>query len=135
MNDFSYKRRIAFHETDAAGIVHYAQYFHLAEEAEVHALHLLDKTFPEGGYLYPRVHVEADFFAPLHFFEEVLVQPYLLKLGRSSLHWEFRIHGAKGLCATVRHIVARRHAADGSPAPFSPEEAARFATGGLRPDA
>ena len=34
MSAFIYKRRIAFHETDAAGVVYFANYFRLAEEAE-----------------------------------------------------------------------------------------------------
>lgn len=134
MQDFSYNRRIAFHETDAAGIVHYAQYFHLAEEAETRALHLLEQSYLDGSYLYPRVHVEADYSAPLHFFEEARVQSRLLKVGRSTLHWEFLVYGERGLCATIRHIVARRHALHGTPAPFSEEETQRFATSGLCPE-
>ncbi len=122
MAAFIYSRRIAFHETDAAGVVYFANYFRLAEEAETHALASLSATDTFRQYAYPRVHAEADYHAPLHFFEKITVAARLTRIGSSSLHWEFCISGPAGVCATVRCISARRHAADGSAAPYSDEE-------------
>ena len=122
MSAFIYSRRIAFHETDAAGIVYFANYFHLAEEAETHALASLSAPDTFRQFAYPRVHAEADYHAPLHFFEEATVAARLTRIGTSSLHWEFSISGPAGTCATVRCISARRRTADGSAAPYSDEE-------------
>lgn len=126
MPAFIYKRRIAFHETDAAGVVYFANYFRLAEEAETHALASLGCIVTRNGYLYPRVHVEADYTAPLHFFDTVAVHCYIVRIGSSSVHWNFRIEGPSGLCATIKAISSRRHH-DGSPAPYSAEERAAYA--------
>lgn len=125
MPAFIYKRRIAFHETDAAGVVYFANFFHLAEEAETHAIASLNCIVTRDGYLYPRVHVEADYLAPLHFFDEVAVHCSINKIGSSSIHWKFKIHGPSGHCATVKVISARRNR-DHSAAPYSDEERAAY---------
>lgn len=122
MPAYIYSRRIAFHETDAAGIVHFANYFRLAEEAETHALASLAKPDTFRQYTYPRVHAEADYHAPLRFFEKITVTARLTRIGNSTLHWEFCISDPAGPCATVRCISARRHAADASAAPYSDTE-------------
>jgi len=125
MPAFIYKRRIAFHETDAAGVVYFANFFHLAEEAETHAIASLNCIVTRDDYLYPRVHAEADYLAPLHFFDKVAVHCNIDKIGSSSIHWKFAIHGPSGLCATVKVISARRNR-DHSAAPYSDEERAAY---------
>ena len=87
MPAFTYQRRIAFHETDAAGVVYFANFFRLAEEAETHALASLGNVVTRDGYLYPRVHVEADYLAPLRFFDEVSVHACIIRTGSSSMSW------------------------------------------------
>ena len=125
MSTFTYKRRIAFHETDAAGVVYFGNYFRLAEEAETHALASLGSIVTRDGYLYPRVHAEADYLAPLHFFDEVAVHCCIVRMGSSSVHWKFEITGPCGLCAVVQTISSRR-AQDGSAAPYTEEERAAY---------
>ncbi|MBO5684809.1 MAG: acyl-CoA thioesterase [Akkermansia sp.] len=125
MPTFTYKRRIAFHETDAAGVVYFANFFRLAEEAETHALASLGSIVTRDGYLYPRVHAEADYLAPLRFFDEVAVHCCITRIGSSSAHWKFEIVGPKGLCAVVQTISSRRER-DGSAAPYTPEERAAY---------
>lgn len=127
MPAFTYSRRIAFHETDAAGIVYFANYFRLAEEAETHALASLATAEVFRSFAYPRVHAEADYHAPLRFFEEASVQARITRIGSGSLHWEFLISGPAGLCATVRCVSARRHISTGAAAPYSEEERAALA--------
>ena len=126
MPAFTYKRRIAFHETDAAGVVYFANFFHLAEEAETHALASLDKVVTRDGYLYPRVHVEADYLAPLRFFDEVSVHACIVRTGSSSMCWKFEIFNGHEICAVVKSTSSRRNH-DGSAAPYSDAERAAFA--------
>lgn len=123
---FTYQRRIAFHETDAAGVVYFANFFHLAEEAETHALASLGSVLTHDGYLYPRVHVEADYLAPLRFFDKVSVHCCITKIGSSSMHWKFKISGPTGICAVVKAISSRRNR-DGSAANYSEAERAALA--------
>jgi YbgC/YbaW family acyl-CoA thioester hydrolase len=126
MSAFIYKRRIAFHETDAAGVVYFANYFHLAEEAETHAMASLRCVVTRDGHLYPRVHAEADYHAPLRFFDEVAVHYHIVRIGSSSIHWKFDIFHNEQLCATFQTISARRNR-DGSAAPYSDAEREAYA--------
>ena len=125
MSAFIYKRRIAFHETDAAGVVYFANYFRLAEEAETHALASLGSIVTRDGYLYPRVHAEADYLAPLRFFDEVSVHAHIIRIGSSSVHWKFEIFNGDKICATVQTISSRRNR-DGSAAIYDEEERSAY---------
>lgn len=127
MPAYIYKRRIAFHETDAAGVVYFANYFRLAEEAETHALASLGSVVTRDGYLYPRVHAEADYLAPLCFFDEVSVHANIIRIGSSSVHWKFDIFHGEQICATVKTISSRRNH-DGSAAIYSEAERTAYQT-------
>lgn len=127
MPAYIYKRRIAFHETDAAGVVYFANYFRLAEEAETHALASLGSVVTRDGYLYPRVHAEADYLAPLRFFDEVSVHANIIRIGSSSVHWKFDIFHGEQICATVKTISSRRNH-DGSAAIYSEAERTAYQT-------
>ena len=126
MPAFTYSRRIAFHETDAAGIVYFANYFRLAEEAETHALASLATAEVFRSFAYPRVHIEADYAAPLRFWDEYTVEAALQKIGNSTLHWQFTISGPLGVCAVLRSVSARRTADLSAPAPYTPAERERL---------
>ena len=125
MPAFIYKRRIAFHETDAAGVVYFGNFFRLAEEAETHAMASLGSIVTRDGYLYPRVHAEADYLAPLRFFDEVSVHCYIVRIGSTSIQWKFEISNHAGICAVVKLTSARR-SRDGSAAPYTTDERASF---------
>jgi YbgC/YbaW family acyl-CoA thioester hydrolase len=69
---FSYRRRVQFHETDLAGVVHFSVFFRYMEEAE-HALWraaglTIDRVGAEIGW--PRISASFDFKAPLRFEDE-----------------------------------------------------------------
>lgn len=76
--EFTVRHRVEFSETDAAGIVHFSNFFLYMESAE-HAFYrslgfsamLGEYRQPEG---FPRVHAECDYFVPLRFEDEVEVQ-------------------------------------------------------------
>lgn len=124
MTPFTYTSRVAFADTDASGIVYFANFFRYAQDAEVEAL--AAHGFSRMDMRYPRVHAEADFLAPLYFRDEIRTEAVLLSMGSTSLHWQFSIFGPKGLSAVVRTVISRRHA-DFSPAPYSDAERKRLA--------
>ncbi len=127
MPAFLHQGRVAFHETDAAGIVHFSNFLRLCEEAETHALASVG-FLPSDAFLYPRVHIEADYHRPLHFWEDYRIHAALIRIGRTSLHWLFTVESAEGSCATVSMVSARRHLSpDPAAAPFSQEEKNRLA--------
>jgi len=109
MPAFLHQGRVAFHETDAAGIVHFSNFLRLCEEAETHALASIG-FLPSDAFLYPRVHVEADYRRPLRFWETYRIRAALTRIGRTSLHWHFSVESEEGICATVSMVSARLHA-------------------------
>jgi YbgC/YbaW family acyl-CoA thioester hydrolase len=94
--EFKVQRRVEFSETDAAGIVHFSNFFRYMESVEHaffrslgHSVMWRDHQPPLG---FPRVHAECDYQSPLRF--EDLVEIHLLvreKRPRSlSLQIRFR---------------------------------------------
>jgi acyl-CoA thioesterase FadM len=83
-------RRIAWIDTDAAGIYHWNTIFRLAEEAEASlytALGVADMMF---GYT-PRVAVEMRFLRSLKFNDRVEVELAITELGRSSIRYGIEV--------------------------------------------
>lgn len=120
-SSFLYRCRVAFHHTDAAGIVHFARYFLFAEEAETECLRHLGLPGPREGMQYPRAAASAEYRRPLHFGDEVIVRTSLTRIGKSSLHWHFLVEGPEGPCAELRCISARRDK-EGKAAPYTEAE-------------
>lgn len=123
MPAYSHYARVAFADTDASGIVYFANFFRYAQDAEVEALASLG--FTRMDMRYPRVHTEADFLAPLYFRDEIRTEAALLRIGRTSLHWQFSIYGPRGVSAVVRTVISRRRE-DFTPAPYSEAERGRL---------
>ncbi len=126
MPAFTHRGRVAFHETDAAGIVHFSNYFCYAEEAETAALASLGIFSAETlrHYSFPRAQAGAQYSAPLHFGDEFEVRAALTRIGNSSLTWSFEVVRAETLCARVELVSVRVNLGGGRPAPYSDEEKA-----------
>ena len=71
-SEYRYRRRVQFHEMDAAGIVHFSWFFRYMEEAE-HALWRaagLSIAPPGSDIGFPRVAASFDYHRPLRFEDE-----------------------------------------------------------------
>src|SRR5258708_37021383 len=76
LSEFRLQRRVQFHETDAAGIVHFSWFFRYLEEAE-HALWReagLSIHPPDAEIGWPRVAASFEFRRPLRFEDEFEIQ-------------------------------------------------------------
>jgi len=93
MTPFRIKRRVEFHETDTAQIVHFSNFFRYMESAEVEFLRSrgLSVTMPwEGEKIgLPRVSATCDFFKPIRFDEEFEVAVTIERLGNKSVTYGF----------------------------------------------
>jgi YbgC/YbaW family acyl-CoA thioester hydrolase len=72
ISQYRLRRRVQFHETDTAGVVHFSWYFRYMEEAE-HALWReagLSIHSPLGDIVWPRISASFDFQRPLRFEQE-----------------------------------------------------------------
>ncbi|MDX1563750.1 MAG: thioesterase family protein [Phycisphaeraceae bacterium] len=89
------RRRVAFSEVDAGGIVHFTNLYRYAEDAEHDFLRQvgLSVVTEDGPRLlgWPRVATSCDFFSPLRF--EDWFQTHLLvkKIGRRSITYLYEI--------------------------------------------
>jgi acyl-CoA thioester hydrolase len=97
----SIKRRIQFHDTDMAGVVHFANYFRMMEEVE-HAFFrslglsiVMTHEALEIGW--PRVAAACEYFGPLRFEDEVELIMRVTKVGERSFNYEveFQWEGRK----------------------------------------
>ena len=94
-----YERRVAFADTDAAGVVHFSRILCYAEEAEHDLLGKLGiPLLGDGGW--PRVHVECDYRAPARLGDALQICISPGELGTSSVAWKFTISCAGQTIAT-----------------------------------
>ena len=83
-----------FHETDMAGIMHFANFFRWMESCEVAFYRSLDLpliSFVPGKVIgWPRVDVSCQYLAPLRFNDVVDVKLFVKKLGKRSITYIFQ---------------------------------------------
>jgi acyl-CoA thioester hydrolase len=86
-----FRTRVEWVDTDASGIYHNSTVTRFVEAAE--AVLMRDRGL--AGYFpsAPRVRYEADFLAPLRFGQEATATVRLVRVGTSSMTWEFEVWG------------------------------------------
>lgn len=111
---FVYQDRVHFHETDMAGIMHFANFFRLMERTEHAFLRSLGLSVVDGAEHapveervgWPRVSVTCDYLAPLKFEDEVEVELLVEEVRSRSLRYLFRIRKMDGKLAAEGRIAA-----------------------------
>lgn len=89
-------RRVSFHETDMAGLVHFSNFFRWMEDAE-HAF-LQSVGFPpvkqEGDYFWgwPRARARCDYREPLRFGDRFECEVYVKEIKLKSVSYFFRFY-------------------------------------------
>lgn len=90
--EFSLVHRVQFAETDAAGIVHFANYFRWMEEVEhefFRSRGLSVQMKHDGREIgWPRVSTACEYEGPARFEEEVRLQLHVTKIGGKSFNYE-----------------------------------------------
>ena len=129
--EFRLKRRVQFYETDAAGIVHFSNYFRYMEEAE-HALWrsaglTISVRGAEIGW--PRVNVSFEYARPLRFEDDFEVHIRIVEIGEKKIRYKCSILLDDVLTATGTMTivcVARRPNEPMKSVPIPAEIASRF---------
>ena len=90
---YSLEGRVYWSETDAAQIAHFTTFLRYCEKTEEEFLISLGGRpgFPPE-ILFPRVHVEIDYYAPLRVHDRYRVDLISVEPGRKSITWRYRIH-------------------------------------------
>lgn len=113
---FTYERRVAFADTDMAGIAHFTSVLRWVEEAEAAFWRSQGRGLcvhePDGTIVgWPKVAVSAEYLSPAHFDDLLVVSLAVEKDGRTSRTWRFTVkrkadgvETAKG-ALTVVHIA------------------------------
>jgi acyl-CoA thioester hydrolase len=91
---FRVTRRVEFHDTDMAGIVHFSNFFRYMEFAEVEFLRAkglsvawLESNGERIGF--PRVSAACDYRRPVRFEDVVEIAVKIARVGRKSVTYEF----------------------------------------------
>lgn len=86
---FSLNTRVYYEDTDAGGVVFYANYLKFMERARTEWLRDLgfeqDQLMQDNGVVFAVTHVHMDFLKPAKFNDLLSVSVQLLKLGKASL--------------------------------------------------
>ena len=131
VSEYTLRRRVNFYETDAAGIVHYSNYFRYMEEAEYGLWREAGVSL--GGsqdYSFPRVSASFDFQAPLRFNEEFEVRLQIAAIGRTSLTYACRIMRGDTPVATGSLTFVCVSKQTMRPTPWPEDRLARIAVAG-----
>ncbi len=109
-HEFQYRRRVHFQDTDAAGIIHFANYFRFMEEAETEFLYHLGElagvTPGDDFFVAPRVAVSAEFLKPVHFGDLLDITIRCDHKGRTSIGYAvtFELDGVEVARGKMRAV-------------------------------
>ncbi len=93
---FVQRRKVAFSETDLAGIVHFACFFPYMEDCEHAFYRSLNESVHKmddgaGGWVgWPRIHASCDYRNPLRFEDEVDIEMLVADVGNKTIEYRFR---------------------------------------------
>ncbi|MEU9133146.1 thioesterase family protein [Kitasatospora sp. NPDC048540] len=118
------ERQVEWSDTDAAGHHHFSAVLRWAEAAEAALLRRLGLGDLFGSI--PRVHFEADYLARLWFGDVVRIELRVARVGETSLHYVFEVHGPAGPAATGRMSVVHSAATAKGAAPWSADARRRL---------
>jgi YbgC/YbaW family acyl-CoA thioester hydrolase len=110
-------RRVQFHETDGAGILHFSWYPRYMEEAEgalwrSAGLRIVD---PSGPYVWPRVAITADYRRPLLADDECAIRIRITALSGKSIKYACTIaRGEMEIASLTMTIVCTERDANGA---------------------
>jgi acyl-CoA thioester hydrolase len=93
---FEWPIRVYYEDTDAQGVVYYANYFRFTERARTEWLRSLgvdqERLLNESRRMFVVVNVTADFITPARFNDELIVTASLARLSRAAFDIEQSIY-------------------------------------------
>jgi YbgC/YbaW family acyl-CoA thioester hydrolase len=105
--DHRYRRRVAFAETDMAGMVHFSNYLRYVEEAE-HALWReagLSIADPASPFGFPRIAFAIEYHAPLRYDDEVEVHVDIEAVTSRTIRYRSIVSRGGERVATTTHTA------------------------------
>ncbi|MCB1787217.1 MAG: tol-pal system-associated acyl-CoA thioesterase [Chromatiaceae bacterium] len=95
MSGFEWPVRVYYEDTDAGGVVYYANYLKFLERARTEWLRDLgfeqERLMRDAGILFAVRRVEIDYLLPARFDDALVVEAAIAELGRASFTFRQRI--------------------------------------------
>jgi acyl-CoA thioester hydrolase len=109
VNEFRIPVQIYYEDTDAGGVVYYANYLRFMERARTEWLRALgfeqDALLRDPGVMFAVTRVEVDYRLPARFNDRLSVVARLRQLGRASLTFEQEVWRESGTQLLVTGLV------------------------------
>lgn len=114
---FELSRRVAFSETDMAGVMHFSNYFRWMEDVECAFWRSLGQGefvyYDDGVLCWPRISVACHYRAPLRFEQEALVRLNVAAMTGKTLRFSIEVSSADRTCAAGSMTVVCCRLQDG----------------------
>src|ERR1700679_3083291 len=98
---FTYKTKIRLHDTDAAGIIFFANQFKIIHDAYEDLLEefgwSFQKMLKKTSYLLPIVHAESCYKGPIFVGDNIVVAIKVGHIGSTSFSFEYTLKRGKNL--------------------------------------
>lgn len=123
MHMYTYKRIIRVQDTDATGVLYFANQLQIGLEVFEDFLHTqgfsIGEMIKKNHYLLPIVHAEADFFSPIHISDTLDVTLSFPKIGTTSFTHASKVlrNGEKVGTVKIVHVVYCPKKQEGIPIP------------------
>lgn len=107
---FEFKHTVKLADTDSAGVLFFANQFRIIHNAYETFLHLnglsMIRMLNIEKFRLPLIHAEADFVAPIHVSDELIIQVQVIKFTKSSftLHYSIYNNGTLSGTAKTSHV-------------------------------
>jgi 1,4-dihydroxy-2-naphthoyl-CoA hydrolase len=105
---FTYKTKIRLHDTDAAGIIFFANQFTIIHDAYEELMEKFGWSFKamlkETNYFLPIVHAESDFKTPVFVSDKITIGIKVGHVGKTSFSFDYTLKRGKTLVGTAKTV-------------------------------
>lgn len=105
MDEFSFEKKIYYHDTDCGGVVYYANYLKHLEEArtEFFSSRGIDlKALSENGIIFVVARVEIDYKAPVRYLDRIAILTKIERVRPTALQFSQRVLKGDSLAAEAK---------------------------------
>jgi 1,4-dihydroxy-2-naphthoyl-CoA hydrolase len=105
---FAYKTKVRLHDTDAAGIIFFANQFKIVHDAYEDLLEEFGWSFSKmlkgTKYFLPIVHAESDYKTPLFVGDKITITIKVGHIGKTSFSFEYSLKRANTQVGTAKTV-------------------------------
>ena len=122
---FTYTTKIRLHDTDAAGVIFFANQFKIIHDAYEDLLETFGwgfkKMLKSTEYFLPIVHAESDYKAPVLVGDKITITIKVGHIGKTSFSFEYTLKRGKTLVGTAKtiHVTVDQKTSKKIPLPAS----------------